>query len=144
MKKIFSAFKYKYPNAYAFCESCVPELARVFDNGRLQQVFTRHGKGVAKSLGDPLDYAGFKKMLIELGVVGRVRDKTELYAEAEFEYAQPGRLNLSVDDQLCLHPIFSGAFGSSKNNGEGLFVYPQKEWFDDERGRYLRVQAGDR
>lgn len=139
--EIFSAFKYKYPRARSYCQNCVPELPRVFNNGLLHKVFNRHGKSAGNSA-DSVEYYAFKRMLVEMGVIGRVRDTTGIYAEAEFEYAQPGRLNVSVDDELCLHPIFSGEFSSKKNAANGLVVYPQKEWFDKERGRYLSVDGG--
>lgn len=142
-EEIFSAFQYKHPHAQKFCNAVLPELPRVFSNGDLQKVFNWHGKGVYKTLGIEPEFREFKRMLVEMGVVGRVRDTTDIYAEAEFEYAQPGRLNLSVDDELCLHPIFSGEFSSKHNNGDGLVVYPQKEWFDEDRGRHLRVRGGD-
>jgi len=112
----------------------------------LQQVYTRHGKGVLKTTEeynfiDKTDFNFFKRALIEMGIVGRVKNKTEIYAVADFEYAQAGRLNTSVEDEMCLHPIFSGEFESSKNSNGGLFIYPQKDLFDLERGRNLRVSA---
>lgn len=142
--EVFTAYKDKYPLGYKACEACIPEIPRIFDDGLLHKAFNRHAKSVYKSEESDFEYRDFKKMLIEMGVVGRVRSSTEIYAEAEFEYAQPGRLSVSVEDKLCLHPIFSGEFSSVKNNGSDLLVYPQKDWFERDRGRHLRVNSGQR
>ncbi len=139
--EIFSAFRSKFPNAYEYCRLCIPEMPQIFDDAELHKVFNRHGRAAEKRVGAEMDYTDFKTMLVEMGAIGRVRHRAGLYAESEFEYAQPGRLNLSVDDTLCLHPLFSGEFRSSKNRADTLVVYPQKEWFDSGQGRSLRVHA---
>jgi hypothetical protein len=130
--------------AYAVAKNCLPELHRTFSDGDLHRVYNRHGRSVFEREGVELDFREFKTMLVEIGAVGRVKKRTGIYAEAEFEYAMPGRLSLSVDDELCLHPIFSGEFSSSKNSTDGLVVYPQKEWVEGDSGRNLRVIIGDR
>ena len=54
---------------------------------------------------------GFKRMLIEIGAVGRWMNDTARYVEAEFEYTAPNRLNVSDDERMCLHPLFAGVYG---------------------------------
>jgi len=120
--EIFSGFAARYHTAQKCCETCVPELPFTFDHGQLHKVFTRYGKKQFEKD----DYDEFKRMLIEIGAVGRVIGKTELYVEGQFEYTEPHKLAVSVDDELCLHPIFAGAF-SVKNGRQGLSkftVYP--------------------
>lgn len=143
-EEVFTAYEHKFPMGYDAAKHCLPELHRTFSDGDLHRVFNRHGRAVFERSGLATEYSEFKTMLVEMGVVGRVRNHTEIYAEAEFEYAVPGRLALSVDDELCLHPIFSGEFSSSKNNNNGLLVYPQKEWMENDSGRNLRINIGDR
>jgi hypothetical protein len=143
-EEIFSAFESKYPMAWAFCEKTLPELPRLFADGDLRRAFNRHGKAVIKATGFPLEYEEFRQMLVEMGAVGRVRKVTGIYAEADFEYAQPGRLHLSVDDQLCVHPLFSGEFESSRNMDLGVVVYPQQEWFDEDARPALAATGGRR
>lgn len=138
-EEIFTAFETKYPDARAYCERCITELPRIFSNGELQIVYRRRGQSTKTVHGGYMEFDEFKTMLVEIGAIGRVRKRGSIYAEAEFEYAQPGRLHMSVDDDLCLHPIFSGEFSSNRNDKEGLVVYPQKEWFEEESGRNLRL-----
>lgn len=143
-EEVFTAYQHKYPLAYEASKSCLPELHRTFGDGDLHRVFNRHGRAVFESAGEAVDYSDFKAMLVEVGIIGRIKDETEIYAHSEFEYAMPGRLSLSVDDKLCLHPIFSGEFSSSKNNSNGLIVYPQRDWVESDAGRNLRINIGDR
>ncbi|WP_323034962.1 P-loop ATPase, Sll1717 family [Pararhodobacter sp.] len=143
-EEVFTAYEHKYPLAYELAKNCLPELHRTFSDGDLHRVYNRHGKVVFDKANEELDFREFKTMLVEIGAVGRVKNRTGIYAESEFEYAMPGRLSLSVEDELCLHPIFSGEFSSSKNSSNGFVVYPQKEWVEGESGRSLRITIGDR
>ena len=143
-KEVFTAYLHKYPLAYGVCDKCIPELPREFDDGTLHKVYNRHGKHLFEEQTPNAEYSGFKKMLIEMGVIERVRKKTAIYAEAEFECAKPGRLSISVADGLCLHPLFSGESSSGKNSNNGLVVYPQKEWLENDDGRVVRLDLGDR
>jgi hypothetical protein len=70
-------------------------------------------------------------MLVEVGAIGRVNGRSGLYADAEFEYAVRGKLNLSIKDELCLRPIFSGIHESSVNRDSEHYVYPHRHLFDD-------------
>ena len=143
-EEVFTAYEHKFPLAYETAKRCLPELHRTFSDGDLHRIFNRHGRAIFEKAGVAYEFADFKTMLVEMGVVGRVRNRTGIYAEAEFEYAMPGRLSLSVDDELCLHPIFSGEFSSSKNSNNGLVVYPQKDWVEKDSSRNLRISIGDR
>jgi hypothetical protein len=79
-------------------------------------------------------------MLIEIGAVGRVRSQKENLVDAEFEYAQPGRLYVGSDDRLCLHPIFSGIYGrNAELRASRAIVVPHQHWFETDGHRSLRV-----
>jgi len=137
-EEIFSAYEFKYPDAFPLIKSIVPEMPRFFFHGDLQAAFTKFGREHPDVRGE-MSFQEFKLMCVEIGVIGRVRKRTGTYAHAEFEYACPGRLSLSVEDELCLHPVFSGTFNSSVNSDASKVVYPQAEWFTEETGRPLRV-----
>jgi hypothetical protein len=96
--------------------------------GELHQVFTRHGKAVFG--GDGM--FEFQRMLIEIGALGRViRGKeTDVYIKGNFEYTVAHELTISYDDQLCIHPLFSGIFSNS--NRKDRPVYPYGAVLDDE------------
>jgi len=126
--EIFVAFKPTYPTAEETCRRCLPELAHKFTMGDLHRVFTRHGKAVFGT--DNL--IDFQRMLLEIGAIGRVipGKETDLYIKGSFEYTVSHQLNLGQDDELCIHPLFSGIFHGSGEQGRP--VYPYGSVLDDE------------
>jgi hypothetical protein len=125
--EIFVAFKLIYPTAGETCRRSLPELGHKFVMGDLHRVFTRHGKAVFGS--DNL--FDFQRMLLEIGAIGRVipgREK-DVYIKGNFEYTISHELALSQEDELCVHPLFSGIF---HGNGRERPVYPYGSVLDDE------------
>ncbi len=131
VREIFVAFNLIYPTAEETCRRCLPELGHKFTMADLHRVFTRHGKAVFGS--DNL--FDFQRMLLEIGAVGRVIPGSEkgLYIKGSFEYTISHQLSLSQNDELCVHPLFSGIFhGSGKQERP---VYPYGSVLDDEEYR---------
>jgi hypothetical protein len=128
--EIFVAFKLIYPNAEEICKRCMPELRHKFSFGHLHQIYTRRGKAVFE--GDNL--FEFQRMLMEIGAMGKVnKDKaSEVYILGNFEYTVDHEIGISHNDELCIHPLFSGIFG---NNSKDLPVYPSGSGLDDEDAR---------
>jgi hypothetical protein len=95
--------------------------------GDLHRVFTRHGKAV---FGDNL--FDFQRMLLEIGAVGRVipGKETDVYIKGNFEYTVQHQLTLSQEDELCVHPLFSGIFNGGGRHDKP--VYPYGSVLDDE------------
>lgn len=104
--EIFAAYRPVYPKANEVCTSCLPELFHKFSIGDLERVFRSHGM---KSM-ETDDFSKFKRMLIEIGAVGRVLEDAGRYIRAEFEYTIPNQLVSSTDDMLCIHPLFTKVF----------------------------------
>jgi hypothetical protein len=131
VREIFVAFNLIYPTAEETCRRCLPELGHKFTMADLHRVFTRHGKAVfgSDSLFD------FQRMLLEIGAVGRVipGNAKDLYIKGSFEYTISHQLSLSQNDELCVHPLFSGIFHSSGNQERP--VYPYGSVLDDEEYR---------
>ncbi len=134
--EIFVAFKPTYPTAEETCKRCLPELGHKFTMGDLHRVFTRHGKAVFES--DNL--FEFQRMLLEIGAVGRVipGKEKDVYIKGNFEYTVSHELVLSQDDELCLHPLFSGIFHGSGRQDRPVYPYGSvlededyRESFDD-------------
>ncbi len=126
--EIFVAFKPTFPTAEETCKRCLPELQHKFTMGDLHRVFTRHGKAVFGS--DNL--FDFQRMLLEIGAIGKVipGKEKDVYIKGNFEYTVSHQLNLGQDDELCIHPLFSGIYNS--NNGRERPVYPYGSVLDDE------------
>lgn len=123
--EIYVAYKPIYPNAETVCEVCIPELPHHFTLGDLQKVFTRYGK---KYFGTD-DFLDFKRMMLEIGAIGRYTKETDLYYEAIFEYTVPYALHTSVDDTYSIHPLFSGIYSYGRNSKP---VYPYGARLEDE------------
>ena len=128
--EIFVAFRIMYPHAEKTCRLCVPELDHYFTLGDLQKVFNRHGK---KYFGGG-DFFDFKRMLIEIGVIGRFLEETDIYYKARFEYTASHELITSVDDTYCLHPLFSGIYGNGRKS-KPVYPYGSDVEDDDYRNR---------
>jgi hypothetical protein len=129
VSEIFVAFKLIHPTAEATCKRCLPELGHKFSVGELHQVFTRHGKAVFGGEG----MFEFQRMLIEIGALGRVipGKETDVYIKGNFEYTVAHELTLSHDDELCIHPLFSGIF-SNGGRKKDRPVYPYGTVLEDE------------
>lgn len=117
--EIFNAYSATYPKAQKVCEECIPELQHKFTLGDLERVFRTHGK---KALGTD-EFDDFKRLLIEIGAVGRVVGETEKYVNAIFEYTAHHRLVTSTDDDLCIHPLFSKIFSVKTILKKSVYPY---------------------
>lgn len=133
VKEIFGAFRMIYPTAEEVCKRCLPQLTHVFSVGALRQVFNRHGKAVFHGT----EYFDFQNMLIEIGAIGRVipGSESDVYVKGKFKYTVGHDLTINYEDQLCLHPLFSGIYSSDGKSERP--VYPDGSGFDDQDYRNL-------
>lgn len=127
VKEIFGAFRMIYPTAEEVCKRCLPQLEHVFSVGALRQAFTRYGKAVFHGT----EYFDFQNMLIEIGAIGRVVPglESDVYIKGKFKYTVGHDLATNYEDQLCLHPLFSGIYSSDGKPERP--VYPDGSGLDD-------------
>jgi len=132
---IFSAFRYAYPGAKQACERCLPYLPLHFEDSELHKAYIRRGKGIPNIF----DYDDFKRMLIEIGAIGRATKTTRRYVEGVFEYIVPHKLIVSSADALCIHPLFCEIFSVVKPEKEAnpRVIYPYGTDTDAEEFRQL-------
>ena len=135
-QEIFSAYKYIHPGARHASERCISHLPFYFSDGELHKVYNRRGKVVQGIF----DYEEFKAMMIEIGAIGRVTNKTDRYIIGLFEYTVPHKVIASTYDELCLHPVFTEVFHAIKPEPgeETRVVYPYGSDIDGEEFRELR------
>lgn len=119
VQEVFRAYRSQYPLANTVCEECIPELQHKFSIGDLERVFRSHGKSAMQTD----DFHEFKRLLVEIGAVGRVLDDSGTYIQAEFEYTVPNKLVSSTDDFLCFHPIFSQVFNAKTREKKPVYPY---------------------
>jgi len=132
VQEIFTAYRYAYPEAHAVCKACLPELQHKFSIGDLERVFGTHGK---KAMGEH-DFSVFKRMLIEMGVIGRVLDDNQRYIQAEFEYTVQHQLITSTEDMLCIHPLFTEVFSVKTRERKPVYPYGARLEDKDYREKY--------
>jgi hypothetical protein len=68
----------------------------------------------------------FKKLVTELGIIGRVREEYKpgnRYVKADFEYALEERLDISEQDVCVFHPMFFRRL-DIKTDGKVVFPFP--------------------
>lgn len=141
-EEICNAFNMKYPYAEALCKTCLPSLPRFFSESYLEKVYREKGKKVLQHYSHvgEVGFGHFRETLFEIGAIGRVKDKSGIYADAEFEYALPGRLYASDLDELCMHPTFSGTYETNTNRSSEHFVYPHLQLYQSVSDMDLRVR----
>lgn len=90
-----------------------------FDGKFLDQV----AKKTSDVWAEGYSLSSFRRLLAELGIVGKVRNKNRgsKIIEADFEYAMHDRLVISNDDECVIHPMFYSKLQVIKN---GFVVYP--------------------
>ena len=109
VSEIAAAYGAIWPRVDDLCRRLIPTLPMSFTDGELHHAFN----GVRGDFSDEYpDVHRFRRMVIEVGIVGRLIDDDGIYAKAEFEYTRPNQLNLGQDEQLCLHPLFAGVYGA--------------------------------
>lgn len=91
----------------------------VFKGSYLDQV----AKKTSDVWAEGYSLSSFRRLVAELGIVGKVRKKSETAGiiEADFEYAMPDRLVISNDDECAIHPMFYSKLQVVRN---GYIVYP--------------------
>ena len=129
-QETFTGYKQVYRPLADVCNKSLNRLPVLFKYGELHHVFNESGKAASGYE----DFNDFRRMLIESGVIGKVIDKTEKYIIALFEYTLPNRLNVTEQDELCVHPIFSGIYRAKRFEGV-LPIYPYGSDPDDEEFR---------
>jgi hypothetical protein len=102
-----------YSRIYPKVEDIVAALTGLpmtFRGSELDKV----SKRAASTWGEGFDRTAFRKLVAELGIVGRVRRRTERgFVLADFEYFRPDRLELNERDECAIHPMFYARLSTS-------------------------------
>jgi hypothetical protein len=107
--QIITAHSFIWPDAYDQILMVLKLLrTNVVTYGDLQRAFNKAG---VSGFGNVYRFSDFLRMLTELGVIGRLIQKTDKYNKAVFEYSEPFRLIFNDDEELCIHPCFTECFG---------------------------------
>ncbi|MGB7085981.1 MAG: hypothetical protein WBD47_10535 [Phormidesmis sp.] len=74
---------------------------------------------------------GFRQLVSELGIIGRIRHLNEAagYAEADFEYSSESRLPLLSDHICAIHPMFYRKLNVRYESRVRVYPFPDHEDF---------------
>jgi hypothetical protein len=91
----------------------------IFKGNYLDQV----AKRTSEIWSEGYSLSSFRRLVAELGIVGKVRHKSERAGiiEADFEYTLQDKLVLTNEDECVIHPMFYSKLQVVKN---GYVVYP--------------------
>ena len=149
--EVIVAYSVMFPEAAAMRKKILPNLPLLFCYKDIKKYYDNRelintGKSVLSSMQGTVEISPdrFERCLIETGMIGRVlskpRNNEQGYINAEFEYSMPGSLDLCDDDELVIHPIFSGQRNAAAWNKVGkniIGVYPHDADPDIESDRDL-------
>lgn len=100
--EVVNSYEKAYPNAAQILDA-LNGMPAVFEGRLLDKLAPRSASAWPNGGYSP---QGFRQLVAELGVVGRVRKDNGAVIEADFEYAMEERLVLPSDAQLVVHPMF--------------------------------------
>jgi hypothetical protein len=123
--EVLNAFNATHPTAGELLKRLVPNLPTRLTSDKLSDLYENlslreHARG----------FEHCRDMLIEMGVLGRVERETRQYLRGEFAYTIPDGFNPAMEDELCLHPMFSQHKGRRPSAVKP--VYPAAVQIDDE------------
>ena len=73
----------------------------------------------------------FKQILTELGIVGRVRNKSDRFIDADFSYALDDTLFLRESDDCVVHPMFFNKLSIDTRQDLIVFPFPDHPSFEE-------------
>jgi len=102
--EVINSYELTYPNCREIIEALM-NMPKVFPGSELDKRAHRTRAAWPK---DQYSLGSFRRLVTELGIVGRVtrRDDTAGYADAEFEYSTTERITITSDDLCAIHPMF--------------------------------------
>lgn len=125
--EVFNSYSSVYPNAARIAEA-LSGIPLIFKGSELDKRARQTASLWAE--GDYSSYA-FRQLVVELGIVGRVRhiDEKQGIIEADFEYATTNRLPLLVTDDCVIHPMFYRKLNIKKTKKLCVYPFPDHEEF---------------
>jgi hypothetical protein len=125
--EVFNSYSSVYPNAAKIAEA-LSGLPLIFKGNELDKRAPQ-----TASLWPDGDYTpyGFRQLVAELGIVGRVRQisRDKGIIEADFEYNHANRLPLLVHDDCVIHPMFYQKLNIQMNQKMCVYPFPDREEF---------------
>ena len=125
--EVINAYSSTYPNTARILTALVG-LPKKFKGRELDRIAPRTASEWPAGEYSPLK---FRELVAELGIVGRIRgssDRTGI-VEADFEYNRKDRLNLQVDDDCVIHPMFYEKLNTEFAHPIHVYPFPDHKDF---------------
>lgn len=125
-EEVYNSYSSVYPEVSHIVDA-LSGLPMVFTGNELDKV-ARRTAAAWRTTFSPLI---FRKLVVELGIVGRVRHhKTHIgLIEADFEYATEGRLILNEKDTCVIHPLFHERLHIQVDPSIRIYPFPDHKDF---------------
>lgn len=119
--EIFSAFKDRYGElAKDACMGIIPNLGRVFSGDD----FARAVRTFCEEYEKSIPAARLRRMLLEIGAIGKLDKPDSIYIRGRFEYTMTSRLAVGAEEKMCVHPLFSRIFECRPTDGLNAPILP--------------------
>jgi hypothetical protein len=130
--EIISSFSSIYPNVGAIVDALM-RMPMLFTGNKLDQRASQS----ATEWPEAYSQARFRRLVAELGVVGRVRrHNTEAgYIEADFEYSLEERLPLTHRDECVIHPMFYSRLNVELNSPSRVLPFSTARGLQEDNER---------
>lgn len=127
--EVYNSYSSVYPKVGTIVDA-LTRLPMRFQGNLLDKVASR--TAAAWPNGD-FSSLNFMRLVVELGIVGRVRQFNERagFIEADFEYADEGRIFLSEADDCVIHPLFHEKLHIAVEPGLRVYPFPDHEDFKE-------------
>jgi hypothetical protein len=111
--EIINSFSLVYPHVSTIVDALM-KLPMIFPGNELDK---RASQSASEWPAGTYSPAKFRRLVAELGIVGRVRRRNNVagYVDADFEYSLRERLPLTHRDECVIHPMFYARFNVEPN-----------------------------
>ncbi len=133
--EIINSFSSVYPRVSTIVDALM-NIPMIFKGNELDK---RASQSASEWPEDGYSPAKFRRLLAELGIVGRVRRHNEGagYIDADFEYSIRGRLPLTHRDECVIHPMFYSRFNVEFNSQLRVMSFSTEREEQEETSAYF-------
>ncbi len=119
--EIINSFSSVYPHVSTIVDALM-KMPMLFMGNELDK---RASQSASEWPANTYSLARFRRLVAELGVVGRVRrhNKEAGYIDADFEYSLKDRLPLTHRDECVIHPMFYSKFNVDFNSASRVMPF---------------------
>ncbi len=132
--EVLNSYNRIYPGVADITQEALAHSPAIFQGNYIDQVARKSARFWPNN---SYTAAGFRKLVAELGIVGRVRKKDERTGiiEADFEYFLKDRLVISDGDECVIHPMFYNKLQVVRDQPYIIYPFPDHPDYDELRER---------